>query len=55
MDARGSYILKDEVHKESTGMDCANFFDIGANGLNLLAACATPRVLIYKIDLEKNG
>ena len=40
------------MHEELTGLDCPNFFDIGAQGLNLLAACATPRALVFKIDLE---
>ncbi len=41
-----------KVHEELTGVDCPNFFDMGAQGLNLIAACATPRTLVFKIDLE---
>ena len=40
-----------KVHEELTGVDCPNYFDMGAQGLNLLAACATPRALVFKIDL----
>ena len=47
--------MKNLVHEEQMGIDCPNFFDLGAGGLNLLASCVTPRVLVYKIGLEKNG
>jgi len=55
LEENGSLILKNLVHEEQMGIDCPNFFDLGAGGLNLLASCVTPRVLVYKIGLEKNG
>jgi len=43
--------LKNKVHEESTQKDCPNFFDLGAGGLNIMAACVTAKVILYKIDI----
>ena len=55
MESPDQKILKKKVHEESTVKDCPNFFDLGAGGLNILAACCTAKVIIYKIDIQANG
>lgn len=51
----GQRIMKNKVHEESTQKDCPNFFDLGAGGLNIMAACVTAKVILYKIDLQSKG
>ena len=50
-EGQGQKILKNKVHEESTQKDCPNFFDLGAGGLNIMAACVTAKVILYKIDI----
>ena len=45
-------ILKNLVHSEGTGTRVGNYFELGSQGLNILAACLTERVAIYKIEIQ---
>ena len=51
VEGQGQKILKNKNHEESTQKDCPNFFDLGAGGLNIMAACVTAKVILYKIDI----
>lgn len=49
--AREPRLLKELVHSEETGRGVANYLELGAGGLNVLAACVTEKIVIYKIDV----
>jgi len=49
---QGEKLLKKRDHTEGTGTRVGNYFELGAGGLNVLAACLNEKVALYKIDIS---
>ena len=48
----GSKLLKDLVDFELTGDGISNSFELGSQNMNILAACVTAKIILYKIDVS---